>query len=553
MQTSLPIAAEPQLHPTVSSDQDVDHGVVYTQPWVVALILDLAGYVEERDLAALTALEPSCGAGAFLSEMAGRLARSAAAHDRRLENCADSIIAIELDPAAADEARRAAARSLCAEGINPSVASELASRWVRVADFLTDPEIAAVEADVIVGNPPYVRPEAIAAGKLAEYRATYRTMRGRADLYVAFFERALCLLRPGGQVGLICADRWMRNAYGAQLRELVSHVSAVDVVIDMHHAAAFADEVLAYPAITVFRRGAHDKTTVGRIVGAMSVADARDLARSIQVRGPIPEDWTRVDEWFTGTAPWPTGSPAQVALLRSIEERLPTLTDEGVRVGIGVATGADRIYITRDTDAAERDRMLPLSVGKDTFSGELEWSGRYLVNPWGDDGKLVDLSCYPQMAAYLSAHEDHLRARHVGKKDSARWFRTIDNVDPTLLQREKLLIPDIKGRLHPVLDRGETYPHHNLYYMVSGRWPIESLGGLLLSDIAQFFVESYSVKMSGGFFRFQAQYLRRIRVPRLADVSPVDLDALKVAFGQRDVEAANLISHRVYGINGIPA
>jgi adenine-specific DNA-methyltransferase len=30
-----------------------------------------------------------------------------------------------------------------------------------------------------------------------------------------------------------------------------------------------------------------------------------------------------------------------------------------------------------------------------------------------------------------------------------------------------------------VLDRGETYPHHNLYFIESDTWDLEVLGGLL--------------------------------------------------------------------------
>ena len=33
----------------------------------------------------------------------------------------------------------------------------------------------------------------------------------KADLFVGFFEKGLALLRPGGRLGFICADRWMRN------------------------------------------------------------------------------------------------------------------------------------------------------------------------------------------------------------------------------------------------------------------------------------------------------------------------------------------------------
>lgn len=35
--------------------------------------------------------------------------------------------------------------------------------------------------------------------------------------------------------------------------------------------------------------------------------------------------------------------------------------------------------------------------------------------------------------------------------------------------------------MHPVLDDGQTYPHHNLYFVTSQKWDLRVLGGLLLS------------------------------------------------------------------------
>ena len=101
----------------------------------------------------------------------------------------------------------------------------------------------------------------------------------------------------------------------------------------------------------------------------------------------------------------------------------------------------------------------------------------------------------------------------MARKRPASWYRTIDRVDPALQARPKLLLPDLKAAAHPVLDTGGFYPHHNLYYVVSDKWDLEVLGGLLLSDIANLFVGAYCVKMRGGTYRFQAQYLRKIRVP----------------------------------------
>ena len=99
-----------------------------------------------------------------------------------------------------------------------------------------------------------------------------------------------------------------------------------------------------------------------------------------------------------------------------------------------------------------------------------------------------------------------------------------------LTDKPKLYIADIKNILDPVLDTGETYPHHNLYFIQSDVWNLEVLGGLLISAIGQFFVASYGVRMRGGYFRFQAQYLRRIRVPDPKTLTKAQANALVKAF-----------------------
>jgi adenine-specific DNA-methyltransferase len=117
-----------------------------------------------------------------------------------------------------------------------------------------------------------------------------------------------------------------------------------------------------------------------------------------------------------------------------------------------------------------------------------------------------------------------------------------------LAGKPKLYIADIKEVLNPVLDRGETYPHHNLYFIESDTWDLEILGGLLMSAVGQFFVESYGVRMRGGYWRFQAQYLRRIRVPDPKSLSAVHTEKLRDAFRTRDRASATRVALDVYGI-----
>lgn len=535
-------------------------GVVYTKPWVVELILDLAGYTPDADLGAMLAIEPAAGDGSFLIAMVERLIASCRHHKRSVIDCTQALISYELDPEVAEETRGTLMAVLQEHGLSADDAAFLVTVWVRSGDYLLEAH-SLPAADFVIGNPPYVRLEDMGDATAEHYRRQYRTMVGRADLYIAFFEAALKQLTPGGVCAYICADRWMLNQYGAELRRLITTSYSVETVIEMHRADAFAFDVSAYPAITVIRRKVQGAAVVARAGTGIEAAGSAPIRRvladaraSIGLASPLPGfQAARIESWFSGADPWPCYSPERLALLKHLEAEFYPLESAGTgtKVGIGVATGADEVFITTNPDVAEASRMLPLAMASDTKSGKLAWSGRYLVNPWNEHG-LIDLGKYPQLAAYLASHEDQLRGRHVGKRNPDSWYRTIDRVDHALTDKTKLYIPDIKDRLNPVLDQGETYPHHNLYVVQSAVWDHEVLGGLLLSDVAQFFVECYGVRMRGGYLRFQAQYLRRIRVPRPHDLTTAQEDALREAFRRRDRSLATATALAVYGIAGLP-
>jgi hypothetical protein len=542
----------PPSRPPVSPMPAEPKGVVYTKRWVVELLLDLAGYRSEMNLVDAFAVEPAAGDGAFLGPMIERLMDSCEKLGRPLSDCQDSLVAYELNDESADRARALVVGILTDHGVKRNIADRLAAGWVRAGDYLFEAAIA--QADFVIGNPPYVRLEDIPEETASHYRDAYRTMRGRADLYVAFFEAALQQLKEGGACAFICADRWMRNQYGAELRELVTSAFAVEVVIEMHDADAFDDEVDAYPAITVIRRTAQGPTVVASAGADAGCVSSRVLFATLgaTARGephqlPRGLRTARVDKWFTGSDPWPCHSPEQLALLRRLEDHFPKL-EAHAKVGIGVASGNDSVFVTKDAHLVESSRMLPLALAKDIGTGKLDWSGHYLVDPWNCDG-LVDLQKYPRLQAYFEEHGAALKKRHTAVKNVRGWYKTIDRVTHALTARPKLYIADIKNVLDPVLDRGETYPHHNLYFIESDTWDLEILGGLLMSAVGQFFVASYGVRMRGGYWRFQAQYLRRIRVPDPAALSSAQSEDLRKAFRQRDRSRATTVALEIYGID----
>ncbi len=540
-------------------ESNANYGEVFTRRWVVEMILDLTGYTADRDLAGSVLVDPACGDGAFVLPVLDRLIESCAANGRPLTQLTNAVRAFDLQSRHVTSLRARVVERLESAGLESSAAVATAEAWITHADFLRtwhEPE----SVDFVVGNPPYIRPEDLPPALLAEYRAVCRTMGGRADIYIGFIEFGLRMLGQGGVLGFICADRWMRNAYGSKLRSMVSSGFSMEAVVEMHDVDAFAEQVAAYPAVTVIRRrpqaepvvvsttGDFDESAAAAVVEWTSANSHANGASSL----PRGTEIARLPRWFEGTASWPTGTPQRLRLLEELEERLDPIETPQTRIGIGVATGADSVFITEDPDLVEPDRMVPLLMTSDIASGESEWSGRHLVNPWAGPGRLVNLEDFPKLRRHFESHQDELGGRYVARNNGSDWYRTIDPVHVDLAPKPKLLFPDMKLFSHPVLDEGGFYPHHNLYYVTSTEWDLKVLGGLLLSRVAQFFIESYAVRMRGGTLRFQAQYLRRIRVPNPQTLTKdVEVD-LRDAFASRDVDGATTAALAAYEIGRLP-
>lgn len=528
-----------------------ERGAIFTRREVVDFILDLVGYTPDRPLHEHALLEPSFGDGDFLLVVVERLL--AAWHKHAPEASADilkdCIRGVELHRTSFEGTRAKLVSLLRQADIPSDVAEQLTDQWLTQGDFL----LAHFRAgfDYVVGNPPYVRQELIPDPLIAEYRARYRTVFDRADIYIPFIERSLDLLADGGALGFICSDRWMKNRYGGPLRKMVASEYHLKVYVDMVDTPAFHSEVIAYPAITVITREKPGPTRIARRPELGRPA-LRALAEEL-LGAKTPDPQGSVKELAgvaSGAQPWLLESSDQLALVRRLEGDFPTIEEAGCKVGIGVATGADKSFIGPfDELDVESDRKLPLVMTRDILSGEVQWRGFGVVNPFADDGGLVDLRNYPRLGRYLEARKEQIAKRHVAQKAPANWYRTIDRIYPALAKRPKLLIPDIKGEAHIVYEDGRLYPHHNLYFITSEEWDLRALQAVLLSGIARLFVATYSTRMRGGYLRFQAQYLRRIRLPRWADVEVGIRGKLIDAAAEGDVAACNNAVFQLYGLS----
>lgn len=553
-------ARAPEIEAAISHmarHDETDRGAVFTRPEVVDAILDLAGYRSDRPLHRLRLLEPSFGAGDFLLRVVHRLwsafVRDGGTPATAPEELRDAIIAVELHQATFDLTAQRLVALLRQQGLSSRDADALCASWLIRDDFLLAPLNGPF--DFVVGNPPYVRQERIPAALLNEYRRRFHTLYDRADLYVPFFERALDLLGDEGVLGYICANRWLKNRYGGPLREKVTNGYWLKYFIDMESTDAFHSEVIAYPAITIFQRAAPESTgrQATRAVAAGAATSLPVLVDALlDAHGSEHVAEFKLDSM--GPAPLLLDDIPRLVLLRRMEHELPTLEQAGCKVGIGVATGCDRVFIdAMDALPVEAERKLPLVMARDLVDGSIRWGGKAVLNPFDETGQLVPLESFPRFKHYLDTHRDSVAGRHVAQRNPGGWYRTIDRIQPGLLETPKLLVPDIKGEGVFVMDEGRYYPHHNLYFITSGEWDLRALQAVLRSSLTLMVVATYCTRMAGGFLRFQAQYLRRIRLPRWRNVDERMRDRLIAAAATKDQDEVDAPIFELYGLSSAEA
>ncbi len=105
--------------------------------------------------------------------------------------------------------------------------------------------------DVVLANPPYVRQEEIDKDVKKKLLALYsEAMTGKSDLFVAFYARALQLLKDGGTHVFVCSNSWLDVGYGGKLQGYLlnnSHVSAIyDSAIERQFASADINTIISF-------------------------------------------------------------------------------------------------------------------------------------------------------------------------------------------------------------------------------------------------------------------------------------------------------------------
>lgn len=171
-----------------SAVQRKEQGQWPTPWWVVERSLDvvLKGLPDSPII-----LDPACGDGRWLAAVGLRIPNA-------------RLIGWDLDP----EALAAAQSVLGGAGLK----AELVCRDALAGH-------AAPVADLVLGNPPYIRPQNLPREKRQDYWARFDVLTDKCDLYAAFVDRMIQLSR--GPVAAVLGDTWLSMASYQALRNRV--------------------------------------------------------------------------------------------------------------------------------------------------------------------------------------------------------------------------------------------------------------------------------------------------------------------------------------------
>lgn len=352
--------------------------------------------------------------------------------------------------------------------------------------------------DLILGNPPWVRAEALPPRLRQALALRYRCWRsiGRGfahqpDLSLAFVERGVELLAPGGTLAFLLPAKLATAGYGRALRADLAERCTLQVMADLQEDPAAGFDATTYPAALVLTR--------------------RPPEASQQVRLALDASTPTVpqSEWLGGR-PWRLVSPALSRTLTELGARHPRLADRFM-ARLGVKTGANALYLEPPPDI-EPALIRPALRGRDLRAFAARPRLRLL---FPHDARGAPFDRLPAAAmAYVAAHEPALRAR-VDYAGGPYWalFRT-----GGATARSRVVWADLSRQLNAVPLLGpagrQMVPLNSCYVLVlpDDRSAL-ALSAWLNSTWVRVAARALAERAASGFARFNARVIGDLPLP----------------------------------------
>jgi hypothetical protein len=312
--------------------------------------------------------------------------------------------------------------------------------------------------DAVIGNPPWVRQESLAAIK-GVLKERFETYEGKSDLSTFFLEQALNLVRPGGRVAFVLPNKFFKADYGESLRDFLDTKTWIERIVDFGHNRDLFPDADVFPCVLVTRRPMPSEDAPVEAAVAVIPGDRVEqdqLATTISdLQFPMPLRSLSKSGWVL--------EPLAVrALMERIQNEHQVLTEHAsARPYRGVMTGFNEACVV---DTATRDRLVglnpksaalfhPFLRGQDIERWTSDWAGQWMI--FTSHG--INIDQYPAIKAHLGHFRSRLEPRPENwlggewpgrKAGTYKWWEIQDSVayapvfdDPKIIYQEIQFYP----------------------------------------------------------------------------------------------------------------
>ena len=244
---------------------------------------------------------------------------------------------------------------------DPAVAGEKAFNWQEQFPKVFE----RGGFDVVIGNPPYVRPHYLKDDVKHHLWKQYQTYERKADLYVCFMENALKLVKDNGFASYIVSDGWLRLDSFEQIRKYVlqnaSVLQIVDFTKDVFESAAVKT------CIFVFQKG----VIPNNVLQSAVIDDKVDL-NNIDYH-PIRQ------EAFNSTYKnvFDLSIDEASSMLKNKTQTISQPLGELFSLSFGLKTGDDERFLTLDPSLSTDCKKLVR--GADINRWTIDFKGEYVI------------------------------------------------------------------------------------------------------------------------------------------------------------------------------
>jgi hypothetical protein len=211
--------------------------------------------------------------------------------------------------------------------------------------------------DVVLANPPYVQQEDIDKNDKPKLLKIYAdAMTGKSDLYVAFYVRALQILKQNGIHVFICSNSWLDVGYGGKLQEYLlnhAHVTAIyDSAIERQFSTAKINTIISFIQNRTPRETDETKFISLRAPFDEAIADAEKCRIVTKTRKELLESGSNENGKYDGDkwgGKFLRAPDIYFTILKKGKDKLARLGDIA-NVRRGVTTGANDFFYLSEED-----------------------------------------------------------------------------------------------------------------------------------------------------------------------------------------------------------